>query len=509
MDYKKRIAFNVVYIYAGVILCTLLSLLTVPILLKNLGESDYGIYNLVAGVITMLSFFKGSMVVSIQRFMNVAYGENNLEKVNRLFSVGVVLFLIVGIFITIVIELLGPFISNGYLNINPSRIGAATLLFQVLVFSTFITMVGVPYDALFNVHEDMGLYSIFNSLEAIFRLITAIGLGFVNVGDKLVIYAISMVFITLIVFILKFIVCKSKYKNIRYVKLVKSDISIVKDIMSFIGWNLYSSLAKIFSTQGYAIVLNLFMGTTINASYGIANQINSALQHFTTSIEKAFNPQIMKSAGMNDDFRMVKLSLYSTKYCSLIYLFFSIPLLSSLSFILDIWLINPPMYTLEFARIIISASIVSMMTLGMAPMLYAKGTIKNYLFTLGTLLIFVVFAAYVVLKIGFGVNYAVALFILLEVILLFVRLYYCKHLVGMKIKDYFVIVLYPVIKVAMPTFIITSFFNVSSWPIFFLLILVSVIVYITCAYLFSLSDYERRTVNNAFSTFRGKIQMKF
>lgn len=503
MNGNKRIAANVVYIYAGVILCMILTLFTVPVLLRNLGASDYGIYNLIAGVITMLSFFKGSMIISIQRFMNVAFGANNLTKINRIYTVGTILFLLAAVLITLIVELLGPSISKGYLNIEADRIEAATVLFQVLVISTFITTIGVSFDALFNVHEDMWLFSCFNIIEAGIRLISAYLIVFVNNGDRLESYAIFMVISAFLIFILKVVVCRTKYKNIRFERPCKEDITIAKDILSFIGWNLYSTLAKIFSTQGFAVVLNLFLGTTVNAAYGIANQINSALHQFTSSVEKAFTPQIMKSEGMKDGGRMVKLSLLSTKYCSLIYSFIAIPLLAVLPFVFHIWLGTPPDYTECFSRIIIIASIVSMLSLGLAPMLYAKGNIKGYLFWIGTLLIVMVFVALGLLKMGASVYIAISLFIVLEIISFFVRLYYCRKYVGLVVQDYLNIVLIPYMKVLVPTVIVVFLycsipFSIGMFTDALLKILIASFVFVVFSYYFGLNKEERNIVSNAF-----------
>lgn len=494
MNENKRIAYNIVYIYVSIILCTIFSLVTVPVLLQKLGASDYGIYNLVAGVITMLSFFKGSMVIAIQRFMNVAYGKKDLLKVNRIFTVGLILFLIVAIIISIIIELFRPFISDGYLNISTERISAATLLFQVLVVNTFFTTIGVPYDALFNVHEDMGLFSIFNTIDALLRLLLAFSIGFMPSIDNLVYYGLSLAIISVIIFIIKYKTCKCKYPNIKIIRLCKNDILIFKDILSFIGWNLYSAMAKIFSTQGYAVVLNHFMGTKINAAYGIANQINGALTSLTASIDKAFNPQIMKSEGMKDDNRMIKLSLLSTKYSSMIYSLISIPFLAALPFILKLWLKTPPEFTKEFSEIIIIASIVSMLSLGLAPMLYAKGTIKQYLFSVGTILILVVFAASAVLKLGMSVIFAVSLLIILECILFIIRLYYCKKLAGLVYKDYFKLIFIPYFKAAIPSFLLVIFFQGDTLFNVILVCILSSVIYCTLIYYFSLTKEEQLIV---------------
>lgn len=505
MNTNRRIALNTIYIYGGVVLCTLLSLVTVPILLKNLGVNDYGLYNLIAGVIAMLSFFKNSMIVTVQRFLNVAYGENDIIKVRTIFTISLYLYIIVALIIGLLIELFGPFITNGYLNIEPGRLDAAIKLFHILVVSTIITTIGVPFDALFNVYEEMWLFSFFNTIDYLLRFLFAIGIGYVYTNDKLLVYAIGITSVSLFLFILKYFICKRRYNDIILIKITLQDLSIVKRILSFIGWNLYSTIAKIFSTQGYAVVLNLFMGTAINAAYGIANQINSALNQFTSSVEKAFNPQIMKSEGMNEPERMIKLSLLSTKYCSLLYSFIAIPLFVAMPIVLDLWLKTTPQYTLTFSRIVLLASMVSMLTVGLAPMLYAKGEIRNYLLSMGTLLITVVFAAYGCLKSGLSVYIAISLFIILELILFFVRLYFCKRIASMSLRDYFMVVLLPFIKtICVPTIVVfvlpgDSILNVIINSMCF------IVLFLVFVYMFGFNSGERFVVRSNLSKLYKKV----
>lgn len=491
----KKIAQNTIYIYIGLVLCTMISLCTVPVLLKNLGVNDYGIYNLVAGVIAMLSFFKGSMIVTVQRFMNVAYGEGNVERVNKIFTVSLVLYITAAVIIAIIVEILGPFISNGYLNIESNRINAATVLFQVLVISTVITTIMVPYDALFNVHEDLGMYSLFNVTDHLLKLISAIFIGYIFIWDRLILYAICSVSVTSLVFFIKFVICKRKYNNVTIVKIDRHDVLIVKEMLSFIGWNLYSTVAKIFSTQGFAVVLNLFMGTAINAAYGVANQINGSLSQFTTSVGRAFNPQIMKSEGMKNDDRLINLSLLSTKYSSFIYSFFAIPLITAMPFVLRIWLGKIPEYTLIISKILIISSIVSMLSVGLAPTLYAKGKIKFYLVTLGTLLILIVFMAYILLSTGMSVTIAVSLFVIIEIIMLGVRLYCCKKEVNLSIRAYLFGVFVPYFKVTIPVIAVMYFLSCDSFMDLVFVCTLSSILFLVCIYFLGFDEKERSTIN--------------
>lgn len=499
---SKKIALNSIYIYIGVIASTLISLLTVPILLHNLGECDYGLFNLLAGVIAMLSFVKSAMIVTVQRFMNVAYGTGDLSKVRKIYTISLYIYLVVGIIIVLLIELLSPFVTNGYLNIENSRLDAAVLLFQVLVISTFFTTISIPFDALFNVYEEMWIFSFCNIIDGAFRLILAIVIGYLASYDKLVFYAFGMVIIAVFIFAIKYIVCKKRYVDIRLIGISKSDISIVKDLFSFIGWNLYSTLARLFSNQGYAIVLNLFVGTTINAAYGIANQINSTLNNFTSSVEKAFNPQIMKSEGNNNRIQVIDLSLLSTKYCSLMFSLFAIPLLVTLPYVLDIWLKTPPGHTIAFSRIIICASMISMLSVGITSIFYATGNIKQYLLWVGTILIVNVFVAYALMKIGFSVDIVVGLFIFIEVILLFVRLHYARALANMKMLDYFKTVFLPYIKVALPTLLVVYFIPCNGFLSFLGICILSCTLYIALLYSLGLDYSEKTKVKELLRTFK-------
>lgn len=502
MDNKSRIVLNSVYIYIGVIACTVVSLITVPILLRNLGTSDYGLYNLVAGIIAMLAFLKSSMIVTVQRYMNVAYGANDLHLVNKIYTVSLLLYVFVALITVILIELLGPFISDGYLNIEQKRIPAAITLFHVLVISTFFTTVSIPYDALFNVYEEMWIFSIFNTMEAVLRLVLAFAICYIGNGDKLVAYAYGMVVIALLIFLLKVLCCKMRYRSIQLTSLVKDDLSIVKDIFSFIGWNLYGTLARIFSTQGFAIVLNLFSGTSINAAYGIANQVNGSLQHFTSSVEKAFNPQIMKSEGMNNRERVVRMSLLQTKYCAIIYAVFAIPLLSAVPFVLKIWLTTPPEHTVAFARIVIIASFLSVSCSGLSSIFYATGNIQRYIVWLGSLMITNVFVAYIIMRLGASVEVVVGLFIILEMLLMIIRLHYAYKYVHLSIKDYWRIVLKPLSVISIPSLIVAFVIPSDNFISMVVMIISTEIIYLYLLYQKGLVKEEREIL-------RSKIEKLF
>ena len=505
MNEKNRIFINSITIYIGVFLSMLISLLTVPILLESLGVKDYGLYNLLAGVIAMLSFIKNSLIVTVQRYMNVAFGSNNLSKVNKIYSISTLLYYIIGTFIVIIVLVSSNLISYGLFNIESDRVSIAYLLFKVLAVSTFITTISIPCDALFNVYEEMWLFSVFTIIESILRLLLAISLIYILNYDKLFVYGIGMCFISILVFVIKFCCVKKRYKEIRFVKVGRNDILIIKELFGFIGWNIYSTFARIFSTQGLAVVLNSSLGTAVNAAYGVANQINGCLNQFTSSVEKAFNPLIMKSEGMNNRSDVINMSLLSTKYCLLVYSFFAIPLLSSISFILEIWLKNIPEYTIVFVKLIITSTMISLLTVGVSSIFYAIGRIKYYLFSYGSLQILMVFVAYLFVRYNFDIELVVSLLIVVELLLMRLRLYYAWKLVGLKFNVYFKTVLCPCLKVIIPTALVVLFIPCNGIISFIVLCLISFFINMIFLCCYGLNNDERVQLYNFVSLMLKKL----
>ena len=249
------------------------SLVSVPLVLKTLGTSDYGLYNLVAGIITMLAFLNNSMLVSSQRYMSVAMGEGKVDRINSIYNTSFILHLSLAILIVLGLELLGvPSIEK--LNIDSNRVTVAQIIFQFLIISTFSRILSVPFDAIMNAHEDMLPFSIIEFIDSILMLIVAFTLRFVLI-DKLVFYGGCVASIALLSLIMKYGWCFYAYKNYRLVLSKYVTKSQIKEMLSFTGWNLFGSAALMGRNQGVAVLFNLFLGTISNAAYGISNQINN------------------------------------------------------------------------------------------------------------------------------------------------------------------------------------------------------------------------------------------
>lgn len=445
MQTTTRVIFNTIVIYVKIILSLIIALVSIPLVLKALGVADYGLYNLIAGVVAMLSFLNNSMTVSTQRFMSVAMGENNQEKINIIYNTGFLLHLILGLCIVVAFEILG-ITSIDKLNITTERLFSARIIFQLLVVSTFFKIIAVPFDALVNAKEDMLFFSVIELTESLLMLIVAFSVSYVT-SDRLIYYGICITIISLLTLVAKFIWCKCAYREYKIKLSAYKGRFMIKSMLGFTTWNLFGGLAMIGRNQGIAVIINLFLGTIINAAYGIANQINGAIGHFSATFQKAINPQLMKSEGMSDRNRLIRISFISSKFSVLAIAFFAIPLILELDFVLSIWLKdNIPPYTKQLTALILILSIVYQYSVGLMSAIQATGKIRNYQIIMGLIILSNIPIAFYILKQGYPVYFVIAAFIFLEVASLIIRLHMSNQIVGISIKEY-------ISKVATPTVI--------------------------------------------------------
>ena len=446
MDATQKVVFNTVILYLKILVTMAVSLVSVPLVLKTLGTSDYGLYNLVAGIITMLAFLNNSMLVSSQRYMSVAMGEGKVDRINSIYNTSFILHLSLAILIVLGLELLGvPSIEK--LNIDSNRVTVAQIIFQFLIISTFSRILSVPFDAIMNAHEDMLPFSIIEFIDSILMLIVAFTLRFVLI-DKLVFYGGCVASIALLSLIMKYGWCFYAYKNYRLVLSKYVTKSQIKEMLSFTGWNLFGSAALMGRNQGVAVLFNLFLGTISNAAYGISNQINNALVHFSSTFQRAINPQIMKSEGMGDRSRLHRIANISSKFSVLAITFISVPLIVLMDDVLYIWLGNKiPSFTSELSKCILIMSILYQFSTGLMSAIQATGNIRNYQILMGSIILLNVPLAYGILKLGFPIYYVTIGFVMFEFLSLIIRMIMAKSIVGITIESYIKDVIIPCLSV--------------------------------------------------------------
>lgn len=437
MTNSVRVFLNTAFLYGKMVVTTVITLYLTRVVLEYLGVNDFGIYNLIGGVIALLSFINSALMVSTQRFLSVGLGEKDFAKIKSTLSASIIIHWAMAILLTIVLELCSLFLFDGFLNIAPERITAAKWVYQLMVLSTVITIISVPYNAIINAREDLWFFSIVETICAFLKLGVII-LFHCSHDDPLLVYTGWIVVITFLNLVLKYGWCKIKYSECKKIKYrVKGNGSLIKSIMGFSGWNAFGTLALAGRNQGVAIILNIFWGTAINAVYGIANQVNGQLVYFSTMMTTSMTPQIMKSYGERNFKRMLDLSVFTCKLAFLMSAVFAIPLLIEMDFVLRIWLKNVPQYTGIFCSLIIFMFLLMQLCPGLNRAIQACGRIREYQLLTVTALLLPVPVGYVLGKIGGDNTWILYAMIASQGIQVFITTFMAKKLVGLKVMPFF------------------------------------------------------------------------
>lgn len=382
MQASKRIIVNTIAQYARSILSMVLALFSTRVILKSLGVDDYGIYSVVAGAVSLLSFITSSLIITTQRFLSVAQGENNIEKSKIIFNTSFILHIAVGLGVVVCMEALCPLLFNGFLNIPENRLLSAQILYHTIVCVLFLTLITSPFRAVIVSHENIVYISVIEVLDAVFKLAIALSLCLVN-SDKIVFYGVLLIGIQLFNF-----VALSVFAYRRFPECIKPCLSLVnkdymKGLFSFAGWTMYNIGCNYGRTQGIAFAINKAFTAVINAAYGLSFQVSGALSTLSQSLANAINPQLMQAEGAGDRKKMLRFAEIESKFSFLMMSALSIPALFEMGTLLRIWLGNVPDYSILFCNMVIIAALCDMLTFGLGPANQAVGNIRNY-----TLLIF-------------------------------------------------------------------------------------------------------------------------
>lgn len=508
MNSSNRIIANTIILYTKIIIDIVISLWTVPLVLRALGQSDYGLYNLVAGVVAMLAFLNSSMTVVTQRYMSVTMGKNDNNQLNNVYNASIRIHIVLGVVLVALLELCTPFLFNGFLNIDEGRTDAAILLYQFMIVSTFFTVLAVPFDATLNAYENMLLFSLIALVESFMKLLLALTLNTIYY-DRLVVYGLGIASISILGVLARLIFVNRKYIDIKISFKQKIPKPLYSEMLSYAGWNTFGSVAMIGKNQGIAVVLNLFKGTTINAAYGIANQINGLLSSFTASIQKAISPQLMKHEGAKNRAAMIELSFTLVKMASIIFAFMAVPLLLEMEQVLALWLHSDvPPYTVVFCQLIIVMQLIFQLSSGVALAIDAVGNIKAYRIVLSSVLILNIPFAYIILRSGCPVYYVLMSMIVIEILCMVVRLYFAHALTSFPIISYLKECLFPILVTVLISFssgvIIKIIIPLSFIRIIIITVLTIMITGIGCFYMV-LNGKEKATVKSFIVILQNRI----
>lgn len=434
VENNKRIAKNTMMLYVRMLLVMIVSLYTSRIILKVLGVDDFGIYNVVGGIVTMFAFFNGSMSAATQRFLSYELGQEHSGQLQKIFSVAFSIHLLIAICVFLLAETLGLWFVHNKLNVPIDRMNAALWVYQCSVLSFVISITQVPYNAIIIAREKMNIYAYMSIVEVILKLLIVFLLFYISL-DKLKVYAVLVLSVSVIKTIFYRFYSIRSFDECRLV-LVR-DLTVYKPLFSFASWNVLAHFALMGINQGQNILLNIFFGPVVNAARAVSFQVKGAIDLFVQNLVVATNPQIVKSYASNDLKYMFELIFQSSKYSFLLLLFFSIPLLIETEFILNMWLKEPPEYSVIFCKLIIINTLVDATsgTLGYAVL--ATGRVKKYQLIISFVLLFNLPLSYILFKSGFPPEYAFFVSILLSFIAFFVRLLLIKEMFDFSPYKYF------------------------------------------------------------------------
>lgn len=499
---SHRVLINTIAQYTRTFVNIVLSLYTVRVTLSALGYEDYGIYNLVAGVVALVTFVTNAMITTTQRFLSYNQGKNDLQKLKNLFGTSLIMHIAISILLAIILLILTAFLFNNLLNIPEGKIGTSIFLYYTTIGMLSVSFVSSPYRALLISHENIVYVSIVDLIDAFLKVIIAFTLTIIE-NQKLELFGTMLFCISLLNLIAFMIYSYVKYSECVAPRLKYFRKEYIKDFFLFAGWTIYGTGCVMLRHQGIAILLNRFMGTVINAAYGIGFQVSSCLTNFSNAIQNAINPQLMQAEGAGNREKMLWLSTILSKSAFGIIAAIGVPFIFLMEEVLGWWLGSYPDNTVLFCRMTVIALIVDMMTTGLGPANQAVGRIGKFTLLVYTPKVLTLLVAWLILFNDFNVIWIVVCYIAFEGLSAIIRLFVSRNTCNIKVLKFMKnVCLREFVSLVLYSFIVQLLIEIIVFKYSFLAILVlSVVAFIPIFYILGLSSQEKNTVKNLLKSF--------
>ena len=407
-------------LYFRMILTMVVSLYTSRVILNTLGFEDYGIYNVVGGVVSMFTFFNSAMSSATQRFLSYEIGRGDFVQLRKTFNATKIIHIGIAVLIFILAETVGLWFVKTYLVIPAERLEAAIWVYHFSVLSFMVSVIQVPYNATIIAHERMNVYAYVSIIEVTLKLLIVFMLTWITF-DKLKIYGILYFCVVFIIAAIYRLYTRRNFQESRF-KVVK-DKKLYKTLISYSGWNLFGNIASVAKGQGVNILLNIFFGPVVNAARGIAMQVQTAVNSFVTNFQMAVNPQIIKSYASEEREYMTSLVIRSSKFSFYLLLLLSLPIIIEIDQILKFWLKTVPDYSSIFTILVLVIVLIDCVSGPLMTAIQATGKIKVYQSVVGSLLILILPISYFFLKQGYSPEITLYVNIVISIVALFFRLY--------------------------------------------------------------------------------------
>lgn len=503
---NKRIAKNTLLLYFRMFITMAIGLYTSRIVLQTLGISDYGIYNVVGGIITMLSFLNAGMVASSQRFISYELGRNDIQRLKTVFCTSVSIHLFIALIAFIVAETLGVWFINTQLNIDADRMTAANWVFQCSILTFMVNVISVPYNSCIVAHEKMSVFAYISILEVTLKLAVVFllwGLPF----DKLVVYAILILIVSVLIRFCYTIYCKRHFEECIY--HFEFDKSLFKEMFSFAGWSIIGNLGFSFKDQASNIILNIFYGTTLNAARGIGMQVSGIVNTFSSNFSMALNPQITKQYAAGNEEESRKLVYAGSRYTFYLLTLISIPVIINVDYILELWLGVVPEYTSYFLILSLITALLYAVSGSVTTALQATGKIKIFQIGISILMLSELPMAYILLHLGYPPYSVMYPTLLTYTIAMFFRFYLIKRMVSSYSFKYYIFhVLVPCLIVFVICLIICHYvcqYFEKNFVALILMSLLSITIILSVIFVIGINKKERTIMINSIFTCTNRI----
>lgn len=501
---NKRIAKNTLFLYVRMFVMMLTALFTSRIVLDVLGAADYGLNNVIGGVVVLFSFLNSALLSATQRFLNFHLGRKDYKQTNVVFCMSVNTYLLLSLLVIVLGETVGLWFVNTQLNIPSERMYAAQWVYQFTLIQFIINLLRVPYNASIIAYERMNFYAYLSLIEVVVKLLV-VYLLYITTFDKLIFYSFLYTIVPFVITYIYKVYCNKHFEITRY--RVFWNKNAFKDMFSFSSWSLFGSLANLSAQQGLNILINIFYGVTVNAAAGIASQVSHNVYGFISNFQTAFQPQIVKTYAAKEIERFHKLIFQTSKFSYFMVIVLVLPILFTLDGILEIWLKQVPEYTAIFCRLILIFMSIEAITAPLWMSVQATGKIKMYQILMASIIVLNFPLAYIVLKIGLPVYFVWVIRIIVNIITMTVRCIYMKKKLDFPLLPYLSKVIVPIVLVtilALPIPLALSHFITDFWQNMIIVGVATFTITVLDVYFVGMNAHEKAMIK---TTIQNKIPL--
>ena len=500
MSSSSSIAKNTLFLFMRMFLTMGVALYTSKVVLNVLGVSDFGVYSVVGGVVAMFGFLNMAMASATQRFLSFEIGTKNKEKLNKIFVIALNIHVAIAVIIFLLAETIGLWFINNKLNIDVSRLDAINWVYQFSIFSLMIRVMQVPFNALIIAREKMNVFAILSIVDVLLKLgVVYLLLLLISDYDKLILYGVLIFVATVLIFFMYGGYCLKKFSETKYTFFY--DKILYKELISYSGWSLFGNIAAVARSQGSNVLLNIFFGTVVNAAFGITLQVNSAVKQFVSSFQVAINPQIIKTYAQGNFKQNHNLIFQGSKFSFYLLFIIACPIWLNIDFVLKLWLDTPPNYTSIFIRLAIINLLIDSISGSLMIGAQATGKIKWYQIFVGSLILLDVPITFLVFKNFDKPEYSYFVTITITLLALFLRLYFLKNMINLKVISFLKNVLLKILSLTLISVTLLYFVTKlevfsDGWMLFLFNSILAVIINIALILLFGFSKSEKEALKN-------------